>query len=84
MLAEFVARRRQLVEMIGMESKRRRQARNSKVLKGIERTLSALQATLAELDGEIENQIKRARRSGGRPRICSPPSPASARSPPAP
>ena len=58
MLAEFVARRRQLVEMIGMESNRRRQARNAKVLKGIERTLSALQATLAELDGEIDSQIK--------------------------
>ena len=58
MLAELVARRRQLVEMIGMESNRRRQARNAKVLKGIERTLRALQATLAELDGEIDSQIK--------------------------
>ncbi len=51
MLAELVARRRQMVEMIGMESNRRRQARNAKVVQGIERTLAALQAALAELDG---------------------------------
>jgi transposase len=57
-LAELVARRRQLVEMIGMESNRKRQARGPKVLKGIERTLAALQAALAELDEEIDGQIK--------------------------
>jgi transposase len=57
-LAELVARRRQIVEMIGMESNRRRQARSAKVLKGIERTLGALQAALAELDREIDDQIK--------------------------
>lgn len=57
-LAELVARRRQLVEMIGMESNRQRQARSAKVLKGLERTLAALQAALAELDREIDDQIK--------------------------
>jgi transposase len=57
-LAELVARRRQLVEMIGMEGNRRRQARSPKVLKGIERTLAALEAALAELDQEIDGQIK--------------------------
>lgn len=57
-LAELVARRRQLVEMIGMESNRRRQARSSKVLKGLERTLAALQAALAELDREIDDQVR--------------------------
>ena len=49
-LAELVASRRQIVEMIGMESNRRRQARSAKVLGGIEHTLAALQAALAELE----------------------------------
>ncbi len=57
-LAELVARRRQIVEMIGMESNRRRQARSTKVLRGIERTLAALQAALAELDQEIDGQVR--------------------------
>jgi transposase len=51
-LAELVARRRQIVEMIGMESNRRRQARSAKVVRGLERTLAALQAALAERDQE--------------------------------
>ena len=57
-LAELVARRRQIVEMIGMESNRRRQARSAKVVRGIERTLAALQAALAELDQEIDGQVR--------------------------
>ena len=42
-LAELVGRRRQLVEMIGMETNRRHSARNPKVLRGIARTLKALE-----------------------------------------
>jgi transposase len=57
-LAELVARRRQLVEMIGMESNRRRQARSSRVLSGIERTLAALRRELAGIDREIDDRIK--------------------------
>jgi transposase len=57
-LAELVARRRQIVEMIGMESNRRRQARSAKIVRGIERTLAALQAALAELDQEIDGQVR--------------------------
>jgi transposase len=57
-LAELVARRRQIVEMIGMESNRRRQARSAQVVRGIERTLAALQAALAELDQEIDGQVR--------------------------
>jgi len=57
-LAELVARRRQVVEMIGMEANRRRQARSPKVLRGIERTLAALQTALAELDREIDGQVR--------------------------
>lgn len=58
-LAELVARRRQVVEMIGMESNRRRQARNPRVLRGIERTLASLQAALTDLDDEIGGTIRR-------------------------
>jgi transposase len=58
LLAELVTRRRQIVEMIGMESNRRRQARGAKVVRGIERTLAALQAALAELDQEIDDQVR--------------------------
>lgn len=57
-LAELVARRRQVVEMIGMESNRRRQARSQRVLAGIGRTLAALRRELAELDRELDDQIK--------------------------
>ena len=57
-LAELVARRRQVVEMIGMEANRRRQARCPKVLRGIERTLAALQTALTELDQEIDGQVR--------------------------
>jgi transposase len=58
LLAELVARRRQIVEMTGMESNRRRQARSAKVVRGIERTLAALQAALAEIDQEIDGQVR--------------------------
>jgi transposase len=62
-LAELVARRRQIVESgsaasTGMESNRRRQARSAEVLKGLERTLAALQAALADLDREIDDQVR--------------------------
>jgi transposase len=43
-LAELVTRRRQVIEMIGRESNRRRRARSPKLLRGIECTLAALQA----------------------------------------
>jgi transposase len=58
-LAELVARRRQVVEMIGMESNRRRQARSDRVRRGVDRVLTALQAELADLDRDIDDQIKR-------------------------
>jgi transposase len=57
-LAELVARRRQVVEMIGMESNRRRQARGERVRKGVDRVLAALQAELADLDRDIDDRIK--------------------------
>jgi transposase len=57
-LAELVSRRRQLVEMIGMESNRRRQARSTNVLEGIGRTLEMLRCELDAIDREIDGEIK--------------------------
>ena len=53
-LAELIARRRQVVEMIGMETNRFRQARNPRVQRTIKATLKTLEAQLAELDREIK------------------------------
>jgi len=57
-LAELVARRRQIVEMIGMESNRRRQARAPKVRRTIEAALKTLKALLAELDEDIADAVR--------------------------
>jgi transposase len=53
-LAELVARRRQVVEMIGMESNRLRQARDHRVQRTIKVTLQMLEAQLAELDRDTK------------------------------
>lgn len=57
-LAERVARRRQIVEMIGMESNRRRQARGRKVARTLDATLRVLKAQLAEIDEDIDGAVK--------------------------
>jgi transposase len=57
-LAELVARRRQIVEMIGMERNRQRQARGPRVRRTIEATLATLLAQLAELDREIDDTLR--------------------------
>ncbi|MCW2239453.1 IS110 family RNA-guided transposase [Azospirillum canadense] len=57
-LAELVARRRQIVEMIGMESNRRRQAKSPRVRRTIEVTLKTLEAQLAELDKDINDTVR--------------------------
>jgi transposase len=58
-LAELTARRRQVVEMIGMETNRLHQARNSRVQHMLRTTLKTLAAQLTELDRDIDNTIKR-------------------------
>jgi transposase len=58
-LAELVARRRQVVEMIGMEQNRRRQARAPKVARTIAATLKVLEAQLADLDRDIGDVASR-------------------------
>jgi transposase len=57
-LAELVARRRQVVEMIGMESNRLRHARDSRVQNTIKTVLKTLEAQLAELDRDTKNAVK--------------------------
>ena len=57
-LAELVARRRQVVEMIGMETNRRRQAHSPKVRRMIDATLKALEAQLAELDRDLDDTVR--------------------------
>jgi transposase len=58
-LGELVARRRQLVEMVVMESNRLHQARDQRVKKRIQSHLAWLRKALAELDGEIDDQVRR-------------------------
>jgi transposase len=57
-LAELVARRRQIIDMIGMEQNRRRQARSPKVRRTIEATLDMLQTQLTALDGDIDGAVR--------------------------
>jgi transposase len=58
-LAELVARRRQVVEMIGMETNRLHQARNPRIQRMLRATLKTLTAQLAQLDRDIDDLIKR-------------------------
>lgn len=58
-LAELVGRRRQLVEMIVMESNRQRQARAPKVRRTVQAVLKALEAQLAALDSDINDMMRR-------------------------
>jgi transposase len=58
-LGELVARRRQVIEMIVAEGNRRRMASQRRVIRAIERHLAVLQAELSELDGDIDDAIRR-------------------------
>jgi transposase len=58
-LADLVARRRQVVGMIGMETNRLHQARHPRVQRMLRATLKTLTDQLAELDGDIDDTIKR-------------------------
>jgi transposase len=58
-LAELIARRRQVVEMIGMETNRLHQARNPSVQRMLRATLKVLKAQLAELDHDLDDTIRR-------------------------
>lgn len=57
-LAELVARRRQIVEMIGAESNRRRHVREPRLQTRIADHLAWLQKALAEIDADINRTIR--------------------------
>jgi transposase len=58
MLGELVARRRQIVETIGVESNRRRSLTHSRLIKGSDRILLALQKELGKIEGEIGDAVR--------------------------
>jgi transposase len=57
-LGELVARRRQIVEMIGMEQNRRRRTADKRLAKRIDRHLAFLEKELAEVDGDIDAGVR--------------------------
>ena len=57
-LAELIARRRQVVEMVGMGSNRLKQARDPRVQRAIKAMLKTLKAQLTELDRVINDTVK--------------------------
>lgn len=59
LLAELVARRRQLVVMIGMETNRQHQARGPRVRRSLAATLKAFRRQLAALDDDIDATTRR-------------------------
>ena len=58
LLADLVARRRQIVEMIGAESQRQRRVTVSRLKKSIARLLKALEKELASLDTDIDDAVR--------------------------
>jgi transposase len=58
-LGELVARRRQLVEMMVAERNRRRSLTRSRLIKGVDRVLAALQQELTTLESDIDETIRR-------------------------
>lgn len=57
-LADLVARRRQIVAMIGAETQRLKRA-SKRVSKSIQRLLKALEKELADIDQDLDGQIRR-------------------------
>jgi transposase len=58
LLADLVARRRQIVEMIGAESQREKRASQKRLQKSILRLKKALEKELAEIDTEIDDTMR--------------------------
>ena len=57
-LADLVARRRQIVEMIAAEAQRTRRMSDKRLTKSVARLRKALEKELSELDGLIDDQIR--------------------------
>ena len=58
LLADLVARRRQIVEMISAEAQRTRRMSDKRLTKSVARLRKALEKELSELDGLIDDQIR--------------------------
>lgn len=58
MLAALVARRRQLIEMIGAERQREKQVTMTRIKKGIARHILALTKDLSDLDRDIDDAVR--------------------------
>ena len=58
LLADLVARRRQIVEMIVAERKRERRATVRRIKKSIARLIAALEKELVEIDAEIDDGVR--------------------------
>jgi transposase len=61
LLADLVARRRQIVEMMAAEGQRERRLTDKRLRKSIARLRKALEKELAELDGEIDDYVRGSR-----------------------
>ena len=57
-LGELMARRRQLIEMIGAESNRRRMLTVRRTLKTVDRVLATLKAQLEQIDDDIDIAVR--------------------------
>jgi transposase len=57
-LGELVARRRQVVEMIGMEANRKRRVADKRLIKKIERHIGFLEKELADIDADIDADVR--------------------------
>ena len=58
LLADLVARRRQIVEMMAAEGQRERRLTDKRLRKSIARLRKAMEKELAELDGDIDDQVR--------------------------
>jgi transposase len=58
LLADLVARRRQIVEMMAAEGQRERRITNKRLKKSIARLRKAMEKELAELDAEINSYVR--------------------------
>jgi transposase len=58
LLADLVARRRQIVEMMAAEGQRERRLTDKRARKSIVRLRQAMEKELAELDGEIHDHVR--------------------------
>ena len=57
-LGELFARRRQVVEMIGMEANRKRRVADKRLIKKIERHIGFLEKELADIDADIDADVR--------------------------